>query len=85
MMATAFVYPATLTVWAENLSEADALAAEVAEDVAGAEIGDYLPPSLDLTGEPPTAGAEAEEIIPGVTVGEVERMSLDRAEGEGRR
>jgi hypothetical protein len=53
MSARQFTYKATLTVWAESLSEADELAAEVCTDVDGAEIGTYAAPSLDLTGEPP--------------------------------
>lgn len=60
MSARQFTYKATLTVWAENLSEADELAAEVCSDVDGAEIGEYAPPSLDLTGERPE-DAEAKQ------------------------
>jgi hypothetical protein len=72
MSARGFIYPARLTVWAENLSEADALAAEVATDVGGAEIGEYAPPSLDLTGTPPrvcpVAGEQGEAVDRGRVV-----------------
>lgn len=76
MAARQFTYKATLTVWAENLSEADELAAEVCADVDGAEIGEYAAPSLDLTGEPPEDDADQGE------EGETATLTLDVAMSE---